>query len=257
LPISRKSTRFTAPLFLLPSLFVAQVLFYETLALQRASWHEDTTPPLTVTSEWKPNRTYSPEIERGITALSQSDPEKVLFLRKRGIPIHILTPAQMAVSGCPTGSIGCTSHADSSINVIPGAATSPVSLAVVLSHELTHCRFHDKALGMAVPSAWSRLLLRNEESKAHVAGLTTARHLGLPLSCRPLTGWWFDYLVWFWPAASILVFGLASLFGFHLIAEYIKKHARKIKPSSDGPVATRSFRHPAASLAFSNLRKSI
>lgn len=181
---ARKSTRFTAPLFLLPSLFVAQVLFYQTVALQRASWHEDTTPPLTVTSEWKPDRTYSPEIERSIAALSQSDPDKVKFLRERGIPIHILTPAQMAVSGCPPSSIGCTRHADSSINVVAGAAVSPVSLAVVLSHELTHCRLHDKALGMAVPRVWSRLLLRNEESKAHVAGLSTAQHLGFAIIWR-------------------------------------------------------------------------
>lgn len=246
MPTSKKSTRFTAPLFLLPSLFVAQVLFYQTLALQRASWHEDATPPLTVTSEWKPDRTYSPEIERGIAALSQSDPDKVNFLRERGIPIQIVTPAQMAVSGCPPGSIGCTRHADSSINVVAGAAVSPVSLAVVLSHELTHCRLHDKALGMAVPKLWSRLLLRNEESKAHVAGLRTARHLGLPSSCGPLTGWWFDYLIWFWPAASVVLFGLASLFGFHLITEYIKGHARK--PSSIGSAATHSL-HSAATPA--------
>ncbi len=84
---------------------------------------------------------------------------------RASIPIHILTPAQMAVSGCPVGSIGCTRHAGSSINVVAVATTSPVSFAVVLSHELTHCRLHDKTLGMAVPSGWSRLLWRNEESR--------------------------------------------------------------------------------------------
>lgn len=248
------STRITAPLFLLPSLFVAQVLFYETLALQRASWHEDTTPPLMTTNDWKPNRTYSPAIEAGIAALSQSDPDKVTFLRKRGIPIHILTPAQMAVSGCPTGSIGCTRPSDASINVAAGAAVSPVSLAVVLSHELTHCRLHDKAPGMAVPTVWSRLLLRNEESKAHVAGLRTARDLHLPLSSGPLTGWWFDYLVWFWPAGSVALFGLTSLFEFHLIAEYIKKHARKVKPRSKDAAAQYSFLS-AETRPFSDVRK--
>jgi len=229
---------------------VAQVLLFQTAALQHASWHEDTTPSLTVTREWKAGRTYSPEIERALLALFSSDPDKVQFLRERGIPIHILTPAQMAVSGCPIGSIGCTRHADSSINVVAAAATSPVSLAVVLSHELTHCRRHDKALGMAVPSVWSRLLWRNEESQAHVAGLTTARQLGLPFSCGPLTAWWLDYLVWFWPAASIVFSGLVSLFGFHLIAEYIKKHAvHKIKPSSQDSAATHTFQQSAATPA--------
>ncbi len=250
MPIAKTSMRITAPVFLLPSLFVAQVLFYQTLAQQRASWHEDTSPTLAVTKEWRPNQTYTPQIERGIAALAQSDPAKVQFLRQRGIPIHILTPAQMAVSGCPVGSIGCTRHIDSSINVIEGAAQTPISLAVVLSHELTHCRCHDERLGMAAPKAWSRLLLRNEESQAHVAGLTTARHLGLPLSCGPLTGWWFDYLVWFWPAASIVLFGLASLAGFHLIAEYIKKHARKVKPSSKESAATSSFQPAATPATF-------
>ncbi len=57
----------------------------------------------------------------------------------------------MAVSACPVGSIGCTRHANSSINVVAAAATSG-SFAGVLSHELTHCRLHDKALAMAVSS---------------------------------------------------------------------------------------------------------
>ena len=248
---ANKSTRFTAPLFLLPSLFVAQVLFFQTLYFQRWSWHEDRTPPLTVTKEWQPNQVYSPEIERGIAALSQSDPDKVTFLRERGIPIHVLTPAEMALSGCPSGSIGCTRHADSSINVIAAAAVSPVSLAVVLSHELTHCRLHDQRIGMSVPSVWSRLLWRNEETKAHVAGLTTACRVRLPLSGGPLTGWLFEYLVWYWPAATLLLSGLASLFGFHLIAEYIKKHAvQKARPSSTGSAATRTIQQPAPTPAI-------
>ena len=248
---ANKSTRFTAPLFLLPSLFVAQMLFYQTLYFQRASWHEDTTAQLAVTKEWEPNRTYAPEIERGISALAQSDPEKVAFLRERGIPIHVLTPAQMAVSGCPAGSIGCTKHTDSSINVAAAAAMSPVSLAVVLSHELTHCRQHDKVLGMAVPSVWNRLLWRNEEAKAHVAGLTTAARLNLPLSGGPLTGWWFEFLVWYWPAATLLLSSLASLFGFHLIGEYIKKHAvQKAAPSSKDSAAKRPFQQPAPTPAI-------
>ena len=247
---AKQSTRFTAPLFLLPSLFVAQVLFYETVGLERASWHEDTTAPLLVTKEWIPNRVYSPEIERGILALAQSDPEKVRFLRERGMPIHLLTPAQMASSGCPAGSIGCTRHTDSSINVMAAAAMSPVSLAVVLSHELTHCRLHDNVLGMAVPSPWSRLFWRNEESKAHVAGLTTARRLRLPLSCGPLTDWWFDYLVWFWPAASMVLSGVVSLIGFHLIVEYIKKHAVREPKALQDSAAPIPFQPPATTPAI-------
>ena len=236
---------------MLPSLFVAQVLFYQTLYFQRASWHEDTTAPLAVTKEWKPNRTYSPEIERGIDALSHSDSDQVTFLRERGISINVLTPAQMAVSGCPAGSIGCTRHSDSSINVAAAAAASPVSLAVVLSHELTHCRLHDQSLGMTVPGFWSRLLWRNEEAKAHVAGLKTAGRLDLPLSGGPLTGWWFEYLVWYWPAATLLLSGLASLLGFHLIAEYIKKQAvQKAAPSSKDSAATRTFQQPAPTPAI-------
>ena len=247
---AKRSPRFTAPLFLLPSLFVAQVLFYETAGLQRASWHEDTTAPLLVTKEWIPNRVYSPEIERGILALAQSDPEKVRFLRERGMPIHLLTPAQMASSGCPSGSIGCTRHTDSSINVLAAAALSPVSLAVVLSHELTHSRLHDSTQGMAVPSPWRRLFWRNEESQAHVAGLTTARRLRLPLSSGPLTGWWFDYLVWFWPAASMLLSGFVSLIGFHLIVEYIKKHVVRAPKALEDSAAVITFQAPATTPAI-------
>lgn len=250
MPIAKRSTCITAPLFLLPSLFVAQVLFYQTLGQQKGSWHEEASPALAVTNEWRPNQTYTPQIEKGIAALGQSDPAKVQFLRERGIPIHILTPAQMALSGCPVGSLGCTRHTDSSINVIERAAQTPISLAVVLSHELTHCRLHDQRLGAAVPKAWSRLLLRNEESQAHVAGLRTAQHLGLPLSGGPLAGWWFDFLVWFWPAGSLVFFGGASLAGFHVIAEYIKKHARKVKPFSKEAAVTSSFQPGATPAAF-------
>jgi hypothetical protein len=245
-----KPTRFAAPLVLLPALFVAQTLFYETAGLQRRSWHEDTSSPLEVTREWIPNRVYSLEIERGVSVLAQSDPEKVRFLRERGIPIHILIPEQMALSGCPTGSIGCTRHTDSSINVI-AAAVSPVSLAVVLSHELTHCRLHDLASGMTVPSAWTRLFWRNEESNAHVAGLATARRLQLPQFHGPLAGWWFDYLVWFWPAATMFMSGVASLVGFHLIVEYIKRYAlRKPRALSAGPEAPITFQSSATPSAI-------
>jgi len=41
-----------------------------------------------------PGRTYSPETENALRVLSTSDPDKVQFLRKRGIPIHILTRFQ-------------------------------------------------------------------------------------------------------------------------------------------------------------------
>lgn len=93
---------------------------------------------------------------------------------------------------------------------------------------------------MTVPSVWSRLLWRNEEAKAHVAGLETARHLGLPLSSGPLAGWWFEYLVWYWPAATLLLSGLTSLFCFHLVAEYIKQQAvQKAAPPSANPIAAR------------------
>ena len=110
---------------------------------QDVSWHEDQEPPLTVTSEWRPNRAYSPEIEAAIRALSQSDPDKVGFLRARGIPIHVLTPQQMAVSGCPPHSLGCTRHSNSTINILANAAASPKAAATVLSHELTHAAIHD------------------------------------------------------------------------------------------------------------------
>lgn len=197
-------------MFLLPALFVAQVLFYQTAYFQRVSWHEDRTAPLAVTAEWTPNKTYSPEIESGIAALSRSDADKVAFLRARGIPIHVISRAQMALSGCPAGSLGCTRHTDSSINVAAAAAATPVSLAVVLSHELTHCRLHDQVLGGTVASVWHRLLWRNEEATAHVAGLETAARLRLPLSGGPLSGWWFEYLLWYWPAATLLLSGLGA-----------------------------------------------
>ena len=178
-------------------------------------------------------------------------PDEVRFLRGRGIPIHILTPEQMNLSGCPNGSIGCTRHIDSSINVMAAAASSPVSLAVVLSHELTHCRLHDQAADLTVPSAWSRLFWRNEESKAYVAGLVTARRLQLPQLSGPLAGWWFDYLVWFWPAGSMLLSGVVSLIGFHLIVKYIKERAvRKPGASRADSAAPMTYQSSAASSAI-------
>ena len=157
----------------------------------------------------------------------------------------------MALSGCPGGSLGCTRHIDSSINVAAAAAAAPVSLAVVLSHELTHCRLHDQVLGRVVASLWRRLLWRNEEATAHAAGLETAARLCMPLSGGPLSGWWFEYLLWYWPAATLLLSGLASLFGFHLIAGYVRKHAvQRIPPPSKDPAAALTLLQPSKTAAI-------
>ena len=229
-----KPTRFTAPLFLLPTVFIAQVMCYQVAYFTRWSWHEDRSGPLTATAEWKPYRTYTPEIERSLALLSHSDPDKVRYLRERGIPIHILTAQQMAVSGCPAGSLGCTRHADSSINVISVAGSDSTALAVVLSHELTHCQIHDAVRGSSPVSTWKHLLWRGEEANAHVAGLATAWDLRLPLRGGPLSGWWLEYLVWFWPAGTFLLSGLISVYCFHLIMQYIKRHAIRRAPDSPG-----------------------
>jgi len=90
-----------SPGFLFSTVFVLQVVFWTTFNFQQSSWKRDIQKPLTVTSEWHPNRLYEPSIEAGFTALSTTDPEKVAFLRSRGIPIHILSKQQMALSGCP------------------------------------------------------------------------------------------------------------------------------------------------------------
>ncbi len=206
-----KSTRFTAPLFLLPALFVAQVLFYQTAYFLRTSWREDRTAPLAVTAEWKPNKTHSPDIESGIAALSRSNPDKVPFLTSTRYP-H---PRSLPGADGPVR-LSCwfprlhPSHRLQHQRRC-GSAATPVSLAVVLSHELTHCRLHDQVLGGTVASIWHRLLWRNEEATAHVAGLETAARLRLPLSGGPLSGWCFEYLLWDWPAATLLLSGLASL----------------------------------------------
>ena len=217
--------RISAPLYLLPCAFISLVLCFEVVTVIHASWHEDFEVRLIPSPEWKPNRVYSSEIEAALTALTHTDPIKVEYLRQRGIPIHILTRIQMARTGCPESSLGCTRSANASINVIDRAADTSKDLAVVLAHELTHCRFHDSIDPIPPRSFLQRLLWRNEEAEAHVAGISTARRIGLPYMTGPLSGWWFEYLVWFWPAATFLITGLASLFTLHRSVEYIKLQA--------------------------------
>lgn len=215
-----------SPYFLFPTVFLAQVLCWMVVHFEDASWHEDGGPELAVTSDWKPNQRYAPEIEAAIRALSVSDPGKVQFLRERGIPIHVLTPAQMAVSGCPPRSLGCTRKANSSINLLDIAGNYPDAAASVLSHELTHAAFHDARSSKAERSLPLRVLWRNEESEAHVAELATARRLHVPMWSGALAGWPLEYLVWYCPSGSFLITASFSILGLSRIWLHSARVAR-------------------------------
>ncbi len=207
-----------SPFVLLPTVFLAQVIFWASLHFQNTSWPQDYKPPLSVTAAWRPNHVYSPEIEAAIHNLSETDPVKVAFLRERGIPVYVLTPQQMAVSGCPLRSLGCTRHANSSINVLSIAAAFPKVGAMVLSHELTHAAFHDARSPRPMLGVWQRLFWRNEETYAHLAGLRTARLLHLPVWSGPQPLWPAEYLVWYWPLACVVITGAYSVLGLSRIA---------------------------------------
>jgi len=216
-----------SPYFLFPTVFLAQVLCWLVIHFQDVSWHEDAGPELAVTSEWKPNKRYAPEVEAAIRALSVSDPGKVQFLRERGIPIHVLTPAQMALSGCPPRSLGCTRKANSSINMLDIAGDYPDAAAAVLSHELTHAAFHDARSPKPERSFLQRLFWRNEESEAHVAELATARRLHVPMWGGPLAGWPLEYLVWYSPSGSFLIATAFSIRGLSRIWLHSARVARR------------------------------
>ena len=206
-----------SPFFLFPTVFLAQVIFWASLHFQNASWPEDYKPPLAVTAEWQPNRIYDPQIEAAIRALSQSDPGKVAFLRERGITVNVLTPQQMALSGCPPRSLGCTRRSNSSINILSFAAEMPQVGAMVLSHELTHVGFHDARSPKPRLGLFHRLVWRNEETYAHLAGLRTAHQLHLPVWSGPQPLWPLEYLVWYWPLGCLVITGTYSALGLSRI----------------------------------------
>ncbi len=238
------------PLFLMPMLLVSAAVFYETAYFQRTSWHEDQHRVLRPTADWLPGRVYSPEVEQALAVLAKTDPEKVAFLRSRGIPIHVLTPGQMALTGCSRSSLACTELATSTLNVSARVVNSPKSLAAVLSHELTHCRYHDAAGPVAPASLARRLLWRNEETTAHVAGIMTAYHAGLPAFNGPLAGWWLEFLFWFWPVGTILASAAAFAFVIRVFARESKRQDRRrsrgrLASMVSRPSATHS-RHEAA-----------
>ena len=101
MPTKPNRQSISAPLYLLPSAFIGLVLCFEVVTVIHASWHEDFEARLIPSSEWKPNRVYSSEIEAALTVLTRTDPAKVEYLRERGIPIQVLTRTQMARTGCP------------------------------------------------------------------------------------------------------------------------------------------------------------
>lgn len=206
-----------SPFFLLPTVFLAQVIFWASLHFQNTSWQEDSKPPLAVTAAWQAGRVYSPEVEAAIDDLSKTDPAKVAFLRERGIPVNVLTPREMALSGCPPRSLGCTRRANSSINILSIAAVTPEVGAMVLSHELTHAAFHDVRSPTPRLGVWKRLFWRNEETYAHLAGLRTARQLHLPVWSGPQPLWPAEYLVWYWPLGCVVITGAYSFLGLSRI----------------------------------------
>ena len=193
-----------SPIALIPMIFIMQVFFWVSVRFQLSSWPEDDGPPLRMTAEWIPGRQYPPEIEQALQLLARSDPSKVTYLRSYGVPIHALTPREMAVSGCPAGSLGCTRKANSSVNVNALALGQSPALAAILSHEIAHVQTHDPIHPLPKRSLLQRIFGRNEEATAHVAGLRTANRLHVPEWRGILGGWPIEYLVWYWPFGTFL-----------------------------------------------------
>ena len=228
------------PVILFPVLFLASLLCYETIYFQSASWKENPHMLLRPTPEWIPNRVYPVAVERALQKLSTTDPDKVLFLRARGIPIHVLSPGKMAEAGCSPTALGCTRLENATLNVHERAADSPAALAVVLSHELTHCRYHDAIQVQPPSSLLRRVFWRNEETEAHVEGLATARRLDISSVRGPLAGWWIEYLFWFWPAAtvflsSLVFFCAARLFWREATRRGSSRRAQTVLPTATEP----------------------
>ena len=194
-------------------MFLLQVFLWVSVQFQLRSWHEDNGPRVHRTGDWLPGRIYTPQVEGALRLLQGSDPSKVFYVRTRGVPIYVLTPAEMAASGCPAGSLGCTRKANSSINVLSRAIHQPEALAVVLSHEITHVETHDPDSPTPVRSLSQRIFGRNEEATAHVAGLRTARLLHVPQWGGVLGGWPLEYLVWYWPFGTLLYTVIFSFLG--------------------------------------------
>lgn len=212
-----------APEFLLLAVFFLQLFFWITVRFQVSSFHTDDGPVLRPTPAWQPGQRYTAPIEAGLAALAVSDPDKVGYVRSRGLPIYILTLPEMAHSGCPPKSLGCTRKANSSINVLDTVPVSTVATASVLSHEITHAEHHDLKAPMPPASLPTRLFLRNEEAQAHIAGLRTSAALHVPYWSGPLAGWPLEYLVWYWPFGTIVYTFTFTVLG---IARFWKEAAK-------------------------------
>jgi hypothetical protein len=206
---------------LLAGLLVTVCIAAVTIRAQQRSWQRDFLGPLPRPVKWQATQPQPKAIERALKLLEAVEPEKVVYLEKRGIPVFLATETAMVWAGCTPGDWACTEYAHSRIDISNSIVLSPRELAVVLSHEITHCQTHDPLSIHTPNSLWYRLLWRNEEATAHIASLSTARRLHLPLFHTALTAWWLDYMLYFWPAGTTVLMFAIALGLIHLLVRFI------------------------------------
>ena len=192
-----------------------------TYYAQRRSWSRDFAGPMHATPEWQPNRSYEPATEAALTLMGSVEPERLRYLRTRGIPIKFLTDAEMQAAGCSPGDWACTELGRAQIDVLASERFKAPELAAALSHELFHCEHHDPFTQHKVRPLISRVFLGDEEAEAHRASLKAARGLGVPMFGGDMEALGLDYVLWFWPLGTMAF----CVFVLHVSCMYIVRRS--------------------------------
>jgi hypothetical protein len=101
--------------------------------------------------------------------------------------------------------LACIELDRSQIDVLASGKFDTPELAAALEHELFHCEHHDWQAPRPVRPLLSRLLWGDEEAEAHRASLKAARGLGVPLFGGSMKALGLDYILWFWPAGTMVL----------------------------------------------------
>lgn len=174
---------------------------------------------------WRPGRTYLPQIEDALAILTRFAPDQVAIVRSCGMPIDIVNPSQMDAPHMPNSRLAETMTASGDIHINRKTTNTAPRIAFALYHELVHVQYgiHDTSVYPSNPIA--RIFGRNEEADAHMRTLRFAWKLrntypdgahwvmtgGFPSILWPL-GITTELLTYFWPlGTAVFIFFVAFI----------------------------------------------
>ncbi len=190
---------------------------------------------------WRPGRTYLPQIEDALAILAQYAPDQAATVRNCGMPIDIADSSQMNALHMPNSRLAETMTTSGNIYINHKTTNTAPRIAFALYHELVHVQYgiHDTNVYPSSPIA--RILGRSEEADAHMRTLRFAWRLrntypdaahwvmtgGSPLFLWPL-GITIELLTYFWPFGTVVSLFFVALIPWLYSVTFQKRIAEKL-----------------------------